>query len=74
MNTLKVIGLILIVAGVGALVYGGFSYTEETHQAELGPIELKVEEKDRVNVPTWMGIGSVGAGTLLLLAGARRKV
>lgn len=73
MNALKVFALILITAGVGALVYGGFTYTSETHSAELGPVALEVAEKDRVSIPPWVGIGSIGAGTLLLLVGSRRK-
>ncbi len=73
MNALKFIALLLITAGVGALVYGGFTYTSETHKAELGPVELEVAEKDRVSVPPWMGIASIGAGTLLLLVGPRRS-
>jgi hypothetical protein len=49
------------------LAYGGFSYTKETHQADLGPIQLSFDEKKRVNVPMWAGIGMLTAGGLLLL-------
>ena len=51
MNPAKLIGIILIVAGCLGLVYGGFSYTKETTGVKLGPIELKVQEKETVNVP-----------------------
>lgn len=73
MNALKTVALILIFAGVAALVYGGFTYTSETHKAELGPVELAVAEKDRVTVPPWAGVGAIGLGTGLLLFGSRRK-
>ena len=63
--------LILIVLGVLALVYGGFSYTKETHDAKVGPIELSVKDKETVNVPMWAGIGAVVIGAGLLLAGKR---
>ena len=49
--------IVLIVAGVLGLVYGSFSYTKNTHEAKLGPIELSVKEKQTVNVPVWAGGG-----------------
>jgi multidrug transporter EmrE-like cation transporter len=67
MNALKVIGLILIVAGVIALATGGFSYTKETHKADIGPIHVAVEDKQQVNVPLWAGIAAVVAGIVLLV-------
>lgn len=69
MNTLKVIALAFIAAGVLALAYGGFSFTKETHAVKLGPIALTVEEKQTVNVPIWAGIGAIVIGAGLLLSG-----
>ena len=68
MNAVKIAGIVLIVAGVLGLVYGGFSYTSDTHDAKIGPLELSVEEKERVNIPVWAGVGAivVGAGLLLV--------
>ena len=71
-NILRLAGIALVAAGVLALVYGGFSYTSETHDADLGPIELSVEEKERVQVPVWAGVVGVTAGAALLLVGSRR--
>jgi hypothetical protein len=53
-------------------MYGGFSFTKETHQAKLGPIELSVKEKQNVNVPMWAGVGAIVIGGALLLFGAKR--
>jgi hypothetical protein len=72
MNLAKVVGIALIVAGVLALLYGGFSYTKETHEVKLGPIELSVKEKQSVNVPVWAGVAAIAAGAGLLLFGGRR--
>ncbi|KAB2958459.1 MAG: hypothetical protein F9K18_12115 [Thermoanaerobaculia bacterium] len=72
MRPLKIIGLVLLVLGVLALVYKGFSYTEETHEAKLGPIELSVKDKERVTIPTWLGVVAVVAGAGLLLVPGRR--
>jgi hypothetical protein len=55
------------------LLYGGFTYTKETHSAKLGPIELQVKEKQRVNVPLWAGVGGIVVGAALLLAGGKRR-
>jgi len=67
MNPSKLIGVVLIVAGVLALLYGGFSFTKETHDFKLGPIELSVKEKESVNVPIWAGVGAIAVGALLLV-------
>jgi hypothetical protein len=72
MNPIRIAALALVVAGVLGLVYGGFSYTKDTHEAKLGPIELSVKEKERVNVPVWAGVISIAAGAGLLLFGNKR--
>ena len=68
MNTVRILAIVLILAGVLGLVYGGFSYTRKTHEARLGNLELSVKEKQTVNVPVWAGVGAivVGGGLLLL--------
>lgn len=73
MNAARVFGILLIVAGTLGLIYGSFSYTKETHQAKLGPIELSMKEKETVDVPTWAGAGGIAAGVLLLLVGGRKR-
>ena len=72
MNSIRIAAFALIATGVLALVYGGFSYTKETHQATLGPIELSVQEKQTVNIPAWAGVtGILVGGVPLLYAGKR---
>lgn len=73
MNAMKIAGLALVVAGILGLVYGGFSYTKDTHEAKLGPIEMSVKEKERVNVPVWAGVVSIAAGAALLLFGNKKS-
>jgi LPXTG-motif cell wall-anchored protein len=72
MNSLKIAALVLIVAGVLGLAYGGFSYTRQTHEVKLGPIEMSVQEKQTVNVPVWAGIGAILLGGGLLFFGGRK--
>jgi uncharacterized membrane protein YidH (DUF202 family) len=72
MSTVKIVAIVLIAAGVLGLVYGSFSYTKESHDVKLGPLELSVKEKQTVNVPVWAGVGAIVAGALLLLARKER--
>jgi len=72
MNPTKLIGIILIVAGGLGLAYGGFSYTKETTGVKLGPLELKVQEKETVNVPLIVSGAAIVIG-VFLLAGVGRK-
>ena len=67
MNALKMAAVVLIVAGILALVYGGFSYNKETQGAKIGPIELTVTEKQTVNIPVWAGAGSIVLGAAMLV-------
>lgn len=74
MNTMKLVAIVLITAGVLALVYGGFTYTKETRDVSIGSMEISVDDKERVNVPIWAGVVLVAAGGgLLLFGGGRRK-
>ena len=68
MNLARIVAILLIVTGSLGLAYGGFSYTKETHTAKVGPIELSIQEKEKVNVPVWAGFGAIAAGVALLLA------
>lgn len=72
MGGIRIIAVILIVAGVLGLVYGGFSYTKENTAAKLGPIELKVEETKQVNIPLWAGIAAIAVGGVVLLSASRK--
>jgi multidrug transporter EmrE-like cation transporter len=72
MNASKIAAIVLVVAGVLGLAYGGFSYTKQTHDISVGPIEMSVKEKQTVNVPVWAGIGAIAIGAALLLLGGRK--
>ena len=71
MSPTKIIAIVLIAAGLLGLVYGRFSYTKETHDAKIGPIEMSVKDKETVNIPTWAGVGCIVVGAGMLLAGRR---
>ena len=71
MNTAKLIGIILIVLGGLGLAYGGFSYTKETTGMKVGPLELKVQEKETTNVPLIVSAGVMAVGVFLLVVGRK---
>ena len=71
-GTLKIAAIVLVVAGALALAYGGFTYTRDTHDVKLGPIELSIEEKKTVNIPVWAGVGAILVGGFLLFSGSRK--
>jgi hypothetical protein len=62
----KLLGLILLIFGVLALAYGGFTYTHDEEKAQLGPLHIKVEDKEHVNIPLWVGVAGALGGTVLL--------
>lgn len=66
MNPIKIAAIVLIVVGVLGLAYGSFTYTKETHETKIGPIELTVKDMETVNIPVWAGIGAIVVGGLLL--------
>jgi len=72
MSGTRLAAIVLIIGGILGLAYGGFTYTKDTHEADLGPIELSVEEKETVNIPVWLGAGAVIVGVLLLLVRAKK--
>lgn len=72
MSTLKIMAIVLIVAGTLGLIYGQFSYTQETQEAKLGPFELLVKDTKTVNIPVWAGVAAIVAGGGLLLVASRK--
>ena len=72
MNALKIVALALIAAGILGLIYGGFTYTKDTREAKIGPIEMTMKQKETVNVPGWAGVGGIVVGAVLLLVGSRK--
>jgi uncharacterized membrane protein YidH (DUF202 family) len=66
MNVVKIIGIVIIVAGVLGLVYGAVTYTKDTHTVDLGGAEISLKEKETVQIPIWAGVVSIAVGCVLL--------
>jgi hypothetical protein len=67
----KMFGIVLLAAGILALVYGGFNYTRQTHEAKVGPLEINITEDKHVNVPVWAGLALAIVGGGLLVSGKK---
>lgn len=64
---MRILGVVLLVLGILGIVYGGFSYSRERAGAQIGPVEVHVTEKERVNVPLWAGVLVSAVGVALVL-------
>ncbi|HYC56137.1 MAG TPA: hypothetical protein VEL28_14475 [Candidatus Binatia bacterium] len=67
MSSIKMMAIVLMLAGGVALAYGGFRFTRETHETKLGPLELSVKDKETVNVSQWLALAAIGGGALIFL-------
>lgn len=68
MSPLRIVAILLLVGGIVALAYGGFTYTKTTHDAKIGPLEFSVKDKEHVNIPVWAGVAAIVAGGVLLVS------
>ena len=73
MTPARLIATVLIIAGLAAILVPRFTYTKETHSAELGPLSVSVDEKESVSIPTWAGIAAIVAGVGLLLVPMKKS-
>jgi hypothetical protein len=73
MKQLSIAGIALIVLGLAALAYQGFSYTTRETVIDIGPIQATAERKKTVPLPPVVGIVAVVAGVGLLIAGSRKR-
>ena len=71
MRAVKIVAILLIVAGALGLVYGSFSFTKAIHKMTFGSAELVVKDKQNVNVPAWAGVGAMVIGGVMLLFGGK---
>jgi len=73
MPDMKIAAIILIVAGVLGLAYGGFSYTREKKVIDLGPIEATAKTRETVPVPPLLGGAAIVGGIVMLVMSSRKR-
>jgi hypothetical protein len=70
---MKLAAIVLIVAGVFALAYGGISYTREQKVVDIGPIEATAKTRETIPLPPLLGVAAIAGGVVLLVVGARKR-
>ncbi|MFP5206780.1 MAG: DUF3185 domain-containing protein, partial [Acidobacteriota bacterium] len=68
---MKIVGILLVIAGVAALVYGGFSYTSHKKAVDLGAIQINRTEHHSLPVPPILGIVAIAGGAALFYFGVK---
>jgi drug/metabolite transporter (DMT)-like permease len=72
MKPLALAGIVLIVLGLAALVYQGFSYTSRDTVVDIGPLHATAEREHTIPLSPVLGIAAVAGGVVLLVTGVRR--
>lgn len=72
MSARRIVGIILLAGGILALLYGGFSYEKKKGDIDIGPVEIELTKKERVNVPVWAGAAALVIGLVLVALPERR--
>ncbi len=70
---IKIAGIVLIVLGILALVYQGFTYTETKQDAQIGSLKIQNNESETVPLPPIVGSVFIVAGVVALVVGSRRN-
>ena len=70
---MKLIGIVLIVFGVLALAYGGFTYTKREKVVDLGPLQINADREKTVPIAPIAGVGALLGGIALVLAGSKSR-
>lgn len=73
MSARRVVGLVLIVIGLIALLWGGISWTQRKTVVDAGPLQVQTDERKTLPLPPVLGGIAVVAGALLLLVPARTR-
>jgi hypothetical protein len=74
MKTTTIVGILLVLAGVVALVYQGISYTTREKILDFGPIHATTETRKTIPLPPVVGGLAVVGGIVLLALGAKRSL
>jgi uncharacterized membrane protein len=68
----RVLGIILLVAGIAMLIWTGFTYTKKEKVVDAGPIQISADKEHSVNWPPYAGGILVIGGIILLVTGKKK--
>ena len=74
MTAQRLIGLVLVVVGIVALVWGGVFWTDRDTVLDAGPLEVSTEEQEGLALPPVVGIIALVGGIVLLVVPSRKRV
>jgi len=72
MKPAGIIGIILIVIGIVALAYGGFTYTKREKVIDAGPLQVSADREKTIPLPPILGGLCLVGGIVLVIAGNKR--
>ncbi|MGB8341040.1 MAG: DUF3185 domain-containing protein [Chthoniobacterales bacterium] len=72
MKPAGIIGIILIVVGIIALAYGGFTYTKREKIIDAGPLQVSANKEHTIPFPPVLGGLALAGGVVLLIVGSRK--
>ena len=74
MTLTRTIGVILIVLGIVAFVWGGVFWTDRDTVIDAGPLQVQTAEREGFALPPILGGIALVGGIILLLVPQRRRV
>jgi hypothetical protein len=72
MKPAGIVGFLLIVVGIIALAYGGFSYTKREKIIDAGPLQVSADKEHSVPLPPILGALALAGGIVLVIAGNKK--
>ena len=71
-SPITIAGILLVIVGVFALAYQGFSYKKQENVAQIGDLKVTAETDKRVNFPPYLGGIALVAGLVLVVVGRKK--
>ena len=72
MSRMRILGIVLVILGVLALIYGGVSYNQNRTVLKMGSVKVTATEQKDIAVPAVVGVAVLVGGVALLVVGKRR--
>jgi uncharacterized membrane protein YidH (DUF202 family) len=72
-NSMKIVGILLILAGIGVLAYGGFTYTTHKKAVDMGPVQIETSKRHNVYLPPLLGATGIVLGGVLLFVSSKSR-
>ncbi len=73
MKPATIIGILFIVVGIVGFALGGFSFTHEKKDVDVGPVQIGHEQKKTIPIPPALSTVALLGGIGLVIVGARNK-